>query len=188
MKDRKVKIVPNPRDTLGRIKEEIVAKLGTPLEKPVASPQVGSRVRVKSLEREGTVRAVLDKGKITVGIGNITIRADAEDLVMGDPRSAKNSSSKKEQIRVDIPPVSPKWELNVIGLRVEDALPIVEKALGEALLGGLPSLNIIHGKGTGRLKKAIWEYLSGHALVQSFRSGDIRGGGAGVTVVDLVSE
>jgi DNA mismatch repair protein MutS2 len=93
-----------------------------------------------------------------------------------------------EQIRVDIPPVSPKWELNVIGLRVEDALPIVEKALDEALLGGLPSLNIIHGKGTGRLKKAIWEYLSGHALVKDFRLGDIRAGGAGVTVVDLVSE
>ncbi|MGO9570752.1 MAG: endonuclease MutS2 [Desulfomonilaceae bacterium] len=188
LKVRKVKIDSNPREELGKIKEEIVAGLGTPLEKPVDLPQVGSRVRVKSLEREGTVKAVLDKGRVEVGIGNLTIRAGAEDLVVRDQGSAKNSSSKKEQIRIDIPPVSPKWELNVIGLRVEDALPIVEKALDEALLGGLPSMNIIHGKGTGRLKKAIWDYLSGHALVQSFRSGDIRAGGAGVTVVDLVSE
>jgi DNA mismatch repair protein MutS2 len=188
MKGSKVKIAPNPRATLGKIKEEIVAKLGTPLEKPVALPQVGSRVRVKSLDREGTVKAVLDKGRVEIGIGNLTIRAGAEDLVVRDQGSAKNSSSKKEQIRIDMPPVSPRWELNVIGLRVEDALPIVEKALDEALLGGLPSLNIIHGKGTGRLKKAIWEYLSGHALVQGFRSGDIRAGGAGVTVVDLLTE
>jgi DNA mismatch repair protein MutS2 len=188
MKSRKAKMAANPHDTLSLIKEEIVAKLGTPLEKPVVLPQVGSRVRVKSLNREGIVKTVLDKGRVEIGIGNLTIRADAEDLVLRDQDSAKNSSSKKEQIRVDIPPVSPKWELNVIGLRVEDALPIVEKALDEALLGGLPSLNIIHGKGTGRLKKAIWEYLSGHALVKDFRLGDLRAGGAGVTVVDLVSE
>ncbi len=188
IKSRKAKMAPNPRGTLSQIKEDIVAKLGTPLEKPVTLPQVGSRVRVKSLEREGIVRAVLDKGRVEVGIGNVTIRSDAEDLVVQNQGSAKNSSSKKEQIRVDIPPVSPKWELNVIGLRVEDALPIVEKALDEALLGGLSSLNIIHGKGTGRLKKAIWEYLSDHAFVQGFRLGDIRAGGAGVTVVDLMSE
>jgi DNA mismatch repair protein MutS2 len=188
LKGRKGKITPSPRDTLGKIKEEIVSKLMTPLEKPVTTPEVGSRVMVKSLERAGTVKAVLDKGRVEVSIGNVTIRADAEDLIVRDEQSAKNSSSKKEQIRVDIPPVSPRWELNVIGLRVEDALPIVEKAIDEALLGGLPSLNIIHGKGTGRLKKAVWEYLSGHSLVRSFRSGDIRAGGDGVTVVDLVSE
>jgi DNA mismatch repair protein MutS2 len=188
IKSRKVKTAPNPHDALLRIKEEIVTKLGTPLEKTVALPQIGSRVKVKSLDREGIVKMVLDKERVEVGIGNLTIRADAEDLVIRDQASIKNSSSKKEQIRIDIPPVSPKWELNVIGLRVEDALPIVEKALDEALLGGLPSLNIIHGKGTGRLKKAIWEYLSGHVLVKDFRLGDIRAGGAGVTVVDLVSE
>ncbi len=49
-------------------------------------------------------------------------------------------------------------------------------------------MNIIHGKGTGRLKKAIWEYLSDHAFVRDLQVGDIRTGGEGVTVVNLVSE
>jgi len=78
--------------------------------------------------------------------------------------------------------------VNVIGRRVEDALPIVEKALDSALLGGLSSLRIIHGKGTGRLRKAVWDYLTEHSLVRSFRSGEPREGGEGVTVVEVCSE
>ncbi len=188
LKVRKTKIAANPRDTLGTIKEEIVSKLGTPLEKPMVLPEVGSRVRVKSLGREGEVKAVLDRGRVEIGVGYLTVRANADDVEVQDQSNIKNSSSKKEQVRVEIPPVSPRWELNVIGLRVDEALPIVEKAIDEAILGGLPSLNIIHGKGTGRLKKAVWEYLSGHALVRSFRPGDIRAGGDGVTVVELAFE
>jgi len=100
----------------------------------------------------------------------------------------EKNASKKKQIGVDMPAVTPQWEVNVIGLRVEEALPVVEKALDKALLGGLSSVSIIHGKGTGRLRQAIRDYLSGHALVKGFRSEDIRGGGEGVTVVELVSD
>ena len=78
--------------------------------------------------------------------------------------------------------------MNVVGLRVDDALPVVERAVDEAVLGGLSSLNIIHGKGTGRLKQAIWEHLSGHSLVQGFHVADISFGGEGVTVVELAAD
>jgi DNA mismatch repair protein MutS2 len=103
------------------------------------------------------------------------------------PDSKKNSS-KKSILGVDIPRATPKWEVNVIGMRVEDALPVVEKAIDNAILGGLTSLRIIHGKGTGRLRQAIAEYLSTHALVLGSRLGLPQEGGAGATIVDLRPE
>jgi DNA mismatch repair protein MutS2 len=65
---------------------------------------------------------------------------------------------------------------------------VVDKALDNAVLGGLSSVHVIHGKGTGRLKQAIRDYLSQHALVKGIRGGDMRRGGEGVTIVDLDTE
>jgi DNA mismatch repair protein MutS2 len=177
-----------PRETLGRIRDEVVEKLGTPLEKEVPLPDVGATVRVSSLGKEGVVTAVLDKRRVEVAVGGMTVRADAEDLVLPDRWSPKKNPSKKDGIAVDIPLATPRWEVNVIGLRVDEAVPIVERALDNALLGGLATISVIHGKGTGRLRKGIREYLAGHSLVRDFHTGDFHGGGDGVTVVHLVSE
>jgi DNA mismatch repair protein MutS2 len=183
------KVKPHkPREALKNISGEIVHVLGTPLEPSVTALEVGSRVKIKSLGRVGTVKGVLERGNVEVAVGNVTVRTNAEDLVLLDEGSEQKNASKKKQIGVDIPAVTPQWEVKVIGLRVEEALPIVEKALDKALVGGLRSISIIHGKGTGRLRQAVRDYLSQHALVRSFRSEDIRGGGEGVTVVELVSE
>jgi len=176
------------KEIIGQIKQEVTQKLGTPLEKPLPRLEVGATVKIKSLNREGTIRALSDKEKVHVAVGGLTVRADAEDLLIVDRGPTKKNSSKKKQIGVDIPLAVPGWETNVIGLRVEEALPIVEKALDEALLAGLDTITIIHGKGTGRLKKGIWEYLSDHPLVGDFRAGDPRVGGEGVTIVELVTE
>ncbi len=188
LKAGKIQRGPKPRQVMDQIKSEIVEKLGTPLEKTYPSLEVGTRVKVTTLGREGTVKAVLDKGRVEVAMGNLTVRADSEDLVIVGRVRRENSASKKKQLAVHIPLATPRWEVNVIGLRVDDALPIVEKAIDEALMAGLASMSIIHGKGTGRLKKAIGDYLASHAFVKNFQSGDIRGGGDGVTVVNLVVE
>lgn len=76
-------------------------------------------------------------------------------------------------------------ELKVIGLRVEEALPRVDRALDEAFLAGLKELEVIHGAGTGRLRKAIREHLREHALVKAFLPGGPGRGGDGVTVVEI---
>ena len=187
IKSGKMKRSAEERKTLERIKSEIVETLGVPLERHVPAPAVGSRVKVETLGREGVVKAISDAGRVEVAIGNMTLRADPEDLILLGPYALQKSSSKNRRIGVDMPLTTPRWEVNVIGLRVEDALPIIDKALDDALLGGLSSVNIIHGKGTGRLKKAIWEHLSGHAFVRDLQAGDIHAGGAGVTVVMLAS-
>lgn len=174
-----------PREELRRIREEMAAGLGTPLEKEKPLPDVGARVRLAALGKEGIVQSVLEGGHLEVAVGNVKIRAHVGDVTVIDEHAGKKSSLKKKQIRVDIPPAAPSWEVNVIGLRVHEALPVVDRAVDKAVLGGLSTLNIIHGKGTGRLKQAIRDHLSGHALVRGFRSAGLQVGGEGVTVVDL---
>lgn len=188
MKDGRIKPGPKPREALASIKGNIVRELGAPLEKHVEAPEVGCRVKVESLGKVGTVKTILDGGKVEVAAGNLTIRAEAEDLILLEGVPHTKNALKKEQIGVDIPVTTPKWEVKVIGLRVDEAIPVVEKALDEALLGGLKSLNIVHGKGTGRLKRGVRDLLTGHPLVRAFRSGDLRQGGEGVTVVDIISD
>ncbi|MDP3039898.1 MAG: Smr/MutS family protein, partial [Deltaproteobacteria bacterium] len=73
----------------------------------------------------------------------------------------------------------------VIGLRVEEALPTVDKAIDEAFLAGLKELEVIHGAGSGRLRQAIREHLRNHIFVKAFLPGSPGRGGDGVTVVEI---
>jgi DNA mismatch repair protein MutS2 len=76
-------------------------------------------------------------------------------------------------------------DLNLVGKRVDDALPLVDKALDQALLAGRPRMAVVHGVGTGALRQAVREFLHEHPMVTSIRPG-VRGeGGAGVTVATL---
>lgn len=78
-----------------------------------------------------------------------------------------------------------KTEVDLRGLTVDEALEIVEKYLDDAYLAGLPKAYLIHGKGTGALRKAITGLLTGHRFVKNHRLGEYGEGGAGVTVVEL---
>jgi DNA mismatch repair protein MutS2 len=186
IKNGQLKSSPKAKELLDRIKNNVVDVMGSPLEKTIPYPDVGSRVRVTALGREGIVKSV-EQGRAEVMVGKLTTRIDIQELEligMGPEKMA----SKKSAVRVDIPLAEPRWEINVIGMRSDEAISRVEQALDQAILGGLASLRIIHGKGTGRLQKAIREYLEHAPLVRSFRSGDPMGGGQGVTLVDLVCE
>jgi DNA mismatch repair protein MutS2 len=76
-------------------------------------------------------------------------------------------------------------ELNVIGLTVEEAWGRVERYLEDAMLGGLDRVRIIHGKGTGRLRKGLAELLKQHPLVAALHLATFDEGGAGATIVEL---
>jgi len=77
-------------------------------------------------------------------------------------------------------------EIHLRRLTVDEALPKLDKYLDDAFMAGLCQVRVIHGKGTGTLRRVIREQLAKHPLVKSFRAGEYGEGEAGVTVVELV--
>ncbi|MDQ1285229.1 MAG: mismatch repair protein MutS2, partial [Thermodesulfobacteriota bacterium] len=172
------------------VKSEIVEKLQIPLAKPRQNWEEGSLVSIQSLGKQGVITSARDRGKVDVLVGKITVRVNSDDLILIKRPTDKKKPSKNSVIGVESPltMATPGWEINVIGMRVDEAIPVVEKSIDNAILGGLTSLRIIHGKGTGRLRLAIAEYLSTHGVVLNYRSGLPQEGGAGATIVDLRPE
>jgi DNA mismatch repair protein MutS2 len=78
-------------------------------------------------------------------------------------------------------------ELRIRRMRIHVALAKLDYYLNAAFMAGLPTVRIVHGKGTGILRQTVHETLAGHPLVKSFRLGDWGEGGAGVTVVELAN-
>ncbi len=100
-------------------------------------------------------------------------------------RSGKRAAQGTRRGPIDYPTPSARREIKIIGLHVEEALPLVDKAIDEAFLGGLKELEVIHGSGTGRLRQAIRDHLQEHPSVKSYFPGGPGRGGNGVTVVEI---
>ena len=100
-------------------------------------------------------------------------------------RSGKKPFRPAKKGGIEYPIPSARREINLIGLRVGEAIPLVDKAIDEAFLGGLKELEVIHGAGTGRLRQAIREHLQDHPLVKGFLPGGPGRGGNGMTVADI---
>ncbi len=176
------------KDAVYFIKQDISERLNAPLEISSKVYERGDLVRIKSLRREGRIKTAPERGKLEIAVGKLTFRADPEDVELIQKATAEKNTSKKSVLGVEIPLASPKWEVNVIGMRAEEALPVIEKAIDDAMLGGLGSMRIIHGKGTGRFKTAVSEYLAKQSCIKAFHSGTSQEGGAGVTIIDLIPE
>ena len=146
-----------------------------------AMPAVGDRVSVGGLGLEGIVQAVHDR-EAEVDVRGKRLRARLDDLrVLG-------SSSEAPRVRVNVelqPRSGTITELNVIGCNVDEALSRAEKFLDDAIVGEHRTLRVIHGHGTGQLRRAIAGFLQGHPLVANFTTAPAEQGGGGVTVVEL---
>lgn len=149
----------------------------------------GMMVRVRSVGRDGEVLTAPDaNGYLSVQIGGLKVNVSVRELEQAQTGPATPDVRPKPAIseaalRGKAMNFHP--ELDLRGLTADEALDKVEKYLDEALLAGAPSVRLIHGKGTGALRKAVQEYLEVNPLIQSFRLGDPNEGGSGVTVVQL---
>jgi DNA mismatch repair protein MutS2 len=145
----------------------------------------GEWVRVLDLDKEGTVSQVHETiGLVEVFVGRFKIKTSLQNL---ERVENKGEDPKKPEVGLSVVPtvISAAREINVIGLTVEEALPVVDKFIDTALLENLQSVSVIHGIGSGRLGEAIQRYLRGHRAVRAVTYGDPMGGGYGVTMAKL---
>ena len=146
---------------------------------------VGDRVWVARLGQIGQVIA-LDVSGAEVQVGNFRVRVKLDEL--GEKVAAPESPRERIVSRVALPEAeSPGIEVSLRGMRADDALDTLERYLDRAYLAGLPYVRVVHGKGTGTLRKLARDLLRSHPLVASIREAEQHEGGDGVTVVKLVS-
>jgi len=148
-------------------------------------PVEGLTVHVQSLGRQGTIRQV-DGQRVEVLLGSIGVTVEADDLRLPAAPSAPGPRRVK---RATIPALDletgPPAELMLVGQTVEEALETIDRFLDNAVLDSVHEVRLIHGHGTGRLRRAVREHLRVHALVASQRAGDKTEGGDGATVARL---
>ena len=156
---------------------------------PASSPSAGvirpgSSVTVGEGGDVGEVAEISADGKTAVVIfGVVKIRSRFSDL-----RSARGRPLARPERREGIEmekPTEVGRDLDLRGMTGEEALPLVDKFIDDAVLAGLHRIDIIHGKGTGALRKKISDFLTSHPRVRSFRLGEWNEGGTGATVVEL---
>jgi DNA mismatch repair protein MutS2 len=166
---------------VGRLKKRSGPSLETPDRAPEQAIEPGVRVTVGALGLQGTVLDVQD-AHAEIDMNGKRLRAALRDLrVIGGP-----SSASRVKVNIDLQPRAGSLsELNVIGCTVDEALSRLEKFLDESTVTDQQVLRIIHGHGTGQLRKAVAGFLKGHPLVARFQAAKMDQGGGGVTVVEL---
>ena len=156
---------------------------------PVA---VGMEVRIAGLGASGRLLALdAGRGEAEVEVKGKRVKVAAAALSPAPAgRAIPVKTAALASNRVPNPPSSSSGvvattEVVLVGQRVDDALPVVEKAINDALLSGKAALRLVHGHGTGRLAAAVREFLQTHPGVASYRWGDAEEGGQAVTIARL---
>ncbi|GAW29240.1 MULTISPECIES: endonuclease MutS2 [unclassified Carboxydocella] len=154
--------------------------------RPPRELEVGDRVKVLSLNQEGTVVGGIKPGvSAVVQVGALKMTVRWEDLRLragSDPEAGQVQGAGS---LMSAKTAAIKRELDLRGMTVDEALYELEKYLDNALVAGLNQVYVIHGKGTGALRKAITQALKEHPRVKNYRHGAANEGGIGVTVVEL---
>ena len=149
---------------------------------------IGDGVKVLSLNLKGTVSSMPDsKGNLFVQMGILRSQVNIKDLEKLDDTVItasglnKTSSGKIKMSKS----ASVSAEINLLGKTVDEAISELDKYLDDAYIAHLPSVRIVHGKGTGALRKGVHNYLRRQKRVKSYRLGEFGEGDAGVTIVEF---
>ena len=148
--------------------------------------RIGDSVRVLSMNLKGTVHTLPNaKGDLYVQMGILRSLVNIKDLVLIDedasPAAKKYGGTSSGKIKMS-KAASISTEINLIGMTVDEAIAHLDKYLDDAYVAHLPSVRIVHGKGTGALRNAVQAHLKNQRYVKSYRMGEPSEGGAGVTI------
>ena len=164
------------------VKSMIVPKVSN---KEINNLKVGDEVKVITLNQEGSVVSVDAKKKeavVQMGIMKMTLPFKALQIAKKDKKSIVTKSTRKI---ISAKSGKVKSEVDLRGMNLEEAIIEVDKYLDDACVAGLETVTIIHGVGTGVLKKGIQEILKKNKHVKSQRPGQYGEGGMGVTIVEM---
>jgi len=181
-------VVKEIRDKVTRFKQEIRLKekeIGLEVEE-IDRPHftMGAFVKLKGGVEFGQIENLSPDGKVALVVfGSVKMKTATIDLL-----PAKGSPQRIHSVVASKKPDEGLKDLDLRGMTGEEAIPLVDKFIDDAILAGHHRADIIHGKGTGALRKKVTEFLSGHPRVKSFRLGEWNEGGTGATVVELVDE
>jgi len=181
------------RETLRQVqeRERHLADVGQRLRaEPVDIPlnleelREGMRVQFRGSKRTGVVRQIVSAERIEIDLGGLRVWAKLSDLI----QPTVKSESERQRVAVSFEvATAPQLELNVRGMTVSEALHEVDLYLDRLVLAGLTRGYIVHGKGTGVLRREIRKHLAALPIVKRFDSAPPNQGGDGVTVVELHS-
>ncbi len=151
--------------------------------------RLGESVKVLSMNLTGTIHSLPDsRGNVTVQMGILRSQVNISDLeIIEEPApysSKKFSRTSKSSMKMG-KSLSVSPEINLLGKTVDEAVAELDKYLDDALLSHLNTVRVVHGKGTGALRKGIHEYLRRQKHVKSYRLAEFGEGDAGVTIVEL---
>lgn len=181
-------------DEIKRQRNERLAETETPVNKETV--KAGDKVYAASLGMEGVIDSVSPSKKFAVVLigGTIRARFPMDTLYERQPAAKKQRKSPlkiespagdKNKVRVAIQ--TSFNTINLLGMRVAEALPVLDAGLDEMFRKGIDTVIVIHGHGTGALKQAVREHVKASNYAESFRQGEDGEGGDGVTIVNMQS-
>ncbi len=150
----------------------------------------GDKVRIVTIHKEGIVTEEPKGNLVAVQAGVVRTKARIEDLrlIEEDERGQKKKSAQKPAVKSSVSVERSnqfKSEIDLRGMTGDEAWLAVDKYLDDAVMYNMQTVHLIHGKGTGALKNALWKFLKGDKRIASFRIGRYGEGDGGVTVVEL---
>ena len=158
-----------------------------PIPAPSRPIRVGDLVELGGTRKQATVTAVMGN-KLQLAAGNMKLTVKADEVRLVEEVELQEKKAAKRQVQTNIRPTGARAaaaELDIRGMMTDEAELVVDQFLDNAIMGKLNLVTIIHGKGTGALRKAVQQMLKHHPGVKSFRLGRYGEGEDGVTVVEL---
>ena len=177
------------RGKMNDLEKHMSLKQGEPANHKIPKKlRVGDAVKVLSMNLKGTVHTLPnDKGDLYVQMGILRSLVNIKDLVLlEDPPTLGNKRKSTGAGKIKMSKsASVSTEINLIGKTTDEAISLLDKYLDDAYLAHMPSVRVVHGKGTGALRKAVHGHLKRLKYVKSFRLGEFGEGDSGVTIVEF---
>ena len=171
-------------EEVSQINEELYTVNPTEVSSNQAPLEVGDYVKLRTGGSTGTIESI-NKNKAIIQIGDLRMTAKLRDLIRA---KAPLKIQKRESVSTDMVQYTAKFDskIDIRGLRMEEAIKMVENFVDKALISNSPNLRIIHGKGNGILRKAVRRKLKEYNVKMELSHPNHDDGGDGVTIVEIL--